>query len=139
MFGFAWGSCLVRVWFVSGFVSEFVSGSCPGSCSGPCPGSCLASVWVRVGFVSGACHSWLVRVRFMSGFVSEVASGFISGVVSDSCLVHIRSYLVAVGHRNRYVYRHYGVQACGGTFTRFVTSGGYCLIEKCLAFSGYCL
>ena len=102
---------------------------------GSVSGSCLVSVWVRVGFVSGACRSWLVRVRFMSGFVSEVASDFISGVVSDSCLVHIRSYL----YWNRYVYRHYGVQACGGTFIRFVTSGGYCLIEKCFAFSGYCL
>ena len=76
------GSCLVRVRFVSGFMSGtclvpvrlvFVSGFV-----------CLVRGWL----VSGSCLDFIfwVRVWFAIGFVL----GFVFGFVSGSCLVRIR-------------------------------------------------
>ena len=80
---FLLGSCPVRVRVRVRLVSGFASGSRPGSC----PASCLVSVWVRVGFVSGACP---VRVWFVSGLASGSHLGSCPVRVSGSCLVRVR-------------------------------------------------
>ena len=93
MFGSGLGSCLVRLWFVSGSYSV-VFGSYLGSCLGSCRGSCSSASYERLGSsrirawcVSGSC---MVCVRFVFVF------GFVAGFVIGSRLVRVWDVWVRV-------------------------------------------
>ena len=81
-------------------MSGFVSGSCL-FVSGLESGSCWVKVWVRVGFVSGACLVRLIRVWFVSSAWIKFVFGrnwFIINLksdssTSDSYLIYIQIYI----------------------------------------------